>query len=146
MIITSTNPSLDFKRVGELTFLEDGKHQGIFHRINVSSVFQPIYSLVHARIVGAEGLMRCTNVNGEPVSPMEMLCTKCPNESDSVLLDRLCRYLHVKNAAALLPDPCWLFLNVSSHTVIAGRNYGAFFKELLQDSGFAPSRIVVEIL
>lgn len=146
MIITNNNPLLDVTRVGGQTFIQDDRHCGVFKGITIRSAFQPIYSLVHARIVGAEGLMRCTAPNGEPVSPLEMLFAKCHNEADSVLLDRLCRYLHVKNALSLLPSPGWLFLNVSPRIVIAGRRYGAFFKELLQQSGMPPSRIVVEIL
>jgi EAL domain-containing protein (putative c-di-GMP-specific phosphodiesterase class I) len=97
-------------------------------------------------MVGAEGLMRCTAANGQAVSPLEMLFTKCHSEAESVLLDRLCRFLHVKNAINLLPNPGWLFLNVSPNIIIAGRQYGAFFKELLQHFGMPPSRIVVEIL
>lgn len=146
MIITNNNPLLDFARVGDLTYVRDAKHCGKFRDVTIRSVFQPIYSLVHARIVGAEGLMRCTGAKGESISPLEMLYAKCHSEADSVLLDRLCRYLHVKNAIHLLPVPGWLFLNVSPRIVIAGRRYGAFFKELLQESGMPPSRIVVEIL
>jgi EAL domain-containing protein (putative c-di-GMP-specific phosphodiesterase class I) len=146
MIITNNKPLLDIARVGDLTYIQDERHCGVYRGITIRSVFQPIYSLVHARIVGAEGLMRCTALNGDPISPLEMLYTKCRSEADSVLLDRLCRYLHVKNAISLLPSPDWLFLNVSPRIVIAGRRYGAFFKELLQQSGMPPNRIVVEIL
>lgn len=146
MIIMNNNPLLDLARVEDLTYIQEGKHYGVFKDVTLRSAFQPIYSLVHARMVGAEGLMRCVTANGQVVSPLEMLFTRCHSEADSVLLDRLCRYLHVKNAISLLPSPGWLFLNVSPNIVIAGKHYGAFFKELLQHCGMPPSRIVVEIL
>lgn len=146
MIITNTNPLLDLARVGDLTYIHEEKHCGVFQDVTIRSAFQPIYSLVHARMVGVEGLMRCTAANGLAVSPLEMLYTRCRNEADSVLLDRLCRFLHVKNAMGLLPNPGWLFLNVSPNIVIAGKHYGTFFKELLQHCDTEPSRIVVEIL
>jgi len=146
MIITNSNPLLDFTRVGDLTYTRGDSHYGVFKDVTIRSAFQPIYSLVHARMVGAEGLMRCTAANGRVVTPLEMLFNQCSSEADSVLLDRLCRYLHVKNSIDLLPNPGWLFLNVSPNIVIAGRHYGAFFKELLQHAGMSPSRIVVEIL
>ena len=146
MIITNSNPLLDLACVGDLTYTQEGKHYGVFQDVTIRSVFQPIYSLVHARIIGAEGLMRCTAANGQAIAPLEMLYTKFRSEADSVLLDRLCRFLHVKNAMSLLPNPGWLFLNVSPNIVIAGKHYGAFFQELLQHCGMPPSRIVVEIL
>jgi len=145
MIITN-NPLLDFERVGYLTYTRGDSHCGVFKDVTIRSAFQPIYSLVHARMVGAEGLMRCTASNGQVVTPLEMLFNKCHSEADSVLLDRLCRFLHVMNSISLLPNPGWLFLNVSPNIVIAGRQYGAFFKELLQHAGMPASRIVVEIL
>ena len=145
MIITN-NPLLDFERVGDLTYTRGDSHCGVFKDVTIRSAFQPIYSLVHARMVGAEGLMRCTASNGQVVTPLEMLFNKCHSEADSVLLDRLCRFLHVMNSISLLPNPGWLFLNVSPNIVIAGRQYGAFFKELLQHAGMPASRIVVEIL
>jgi EAL domain-containing protein (putative c-di-GMP-specific phosphodiesterase class I) len=145
-LIINNKEELDLERIRAAAVLRDGKHTGSFANISVQSVFQPIYSLVHARMVGAEGLMRCTSSVGLPVSPLHMLYKQCKSEYDSVLLDRLCRYLHVKNAVSLLPDPCWLFLNVSPRIVIAGRHYGAFFRELLEEAGLPPSRIVVEVL
>lgn len=132
--------------MGDSTYIQDEKHHGVFKDVTIRSAFQPIYSLVHARMVGAEGLMRCATANGQVVSPLEMLSIKCHSEADSVLLDRLCRFLHVKNASSLLPSPGWLFLNVSPNIVIAGRKYGSFFKELLEHAGMPASRIVVEIL
>ena len=146
MITNTIDAPLGFERIRGAAFQQEEQFIGGFSGITVRSVFQPIYSLVHARIIGAEGLMRCTSQSGKAISALDMLNQKCRNEADSVLLDRLCRYLHVKNAIPVLPEPCWLFLNVSPRIVIAGKNYGAFFKELLQDSGLPPHRIVVEVL
>ena len=40
----------------------------------------------------------------------------------------------------------WLFLNVSPQTIIKGKNYGTFFKELLNEFNFPAHRIVIEIV
>lgn len=134
------------QRVRQCVTRRDGQLFGLFEDVAIRSVFQPIYSLGECRMVGVEGLIRCNNLWGEPVAPLEIL--NCPgrSEEDCVFLDRLCRYLHLSNQHLHAPDADWLFLNVSARTVIAGRRYGSYFSELLQQVDFPPQRVVVEIL
>lgn len=146
MTLTQRSDLLSYTEIQRSATVENNQHIGMLGDIVVRSGFQPIYSLLHAKIVGAEGLMRCTSGNGKPISPLDMLAQASTDLRSSVHLDRLCRYLHVNNAVRLLPDPCWLFLNVNPSVVISGSSYGPFFRELLEASNFPAHRVVVEIL
>lgn len=125
---------------------QDGQWVGHSGGVEIRSVFQPIYSLVHSKMVGVEGLMRCTDEYGAALSPLQLLGRPGRTEADEVMLDRLCRCLHLHNLESHVPDAYWLFMNVSARTVIAGRNYGSYFSELLESLNFPPYRVVVEIL
>jgi EAL domain-containing protein (putative c-di-GMP-specific phosphodiesterase class I) len=124
----------------------EGQLVASFEDVSIRSAFQPIYSLVHARMVGVEGLMRCTSRDGSAVSPLQLLNRPGRGEAQDIFLDRLCRYLHLNNMVAHVPDAYWLFMNVSAQTVIAGRRYGSYFEELLKQLDFPAHRVVVEIL
>lgn len=124
----------------------DGQWVGEVDDVRIRSVFQPIYSLVHSRMVGVEGLIRCADTHGQVIPPLEMLARADREESKAVHLDRLCRYLHLNNLHAHVPEAYWLFMNVSARTVIAGKNYGTYFAELLHCLDFPAHRVVIEIL
>ncbi|GBG13345.1 diguanylate phosphodiesterase [Novimethylophilus kurashikiensis] len=115
---------------------------GQFKDARISSVFQPIYSISHRRIVGHEGLMRAT-VNDKAVPPLNLLGNVA--ETESVFLDRLCRALHVHNYQMGEEDR-WLFLNVSADVINRRRDHEPFFSELLHRYNIEPRRIVVEIV
>ncbi len=129
--------------VESMTFTNAGYVFGRFGAAHMSSVFQPIYSLPHRRLVGLEALLRASDGAGQATSPMSLF-SRVRHEQDVVLLDRLCRDVHVRNQPEL-GTPYWLFLNVHPLTVARGVNYGAFFRDLLHKYGVPPSRVVVEI-
>lgn len=134
------------QRIGLCAASEDGQLVGRFEEVAIRSVFQPIYDLRQCCLAGVEGLMRCCNGQGEPISPLAFLGRAGRSEEECVFLDRLCRYLHLGNRQQYAPEVPWLFLNVSAHTVIAGRRYGSYFSDLLRHFDVAPQRVVVEIL
>jgi len=113
--------------------------------IKLSSRFQPIYSLAHQRIVGFEGLVRANLASEEMLSPLSLF-SMVRNEQETVFQDRLCRTLHIKNFMAQSDDASWLFLNINPLVTVCGKQYGAFFSDLLQRYNMPPERIVVEIL
>lgn len=121
-----------------------GNVTGSFRDYTVTSAFQPIYSLSHRNPVGYEALCRPSNAGGTPVSPL-VLFGQVKEESDNVLLDRLCRAVHVQNFARFA-DKSWLFLNVNPLVTVLGKNYGSFFKEMLEHHHISPHQVVVEIL
>lgn len=121
-----------------------GPVTGRFRDMNVASAFQPIFSLSHKNPVGYEALCRPSNADGVAVSPLALF-SQVKDESDNVLLDRLCRAVHVRNFARFA-DRSWIFLNVNPLVTVLGKSYGSFFKEMLEKSNIPPSQVVVEIL
>jgi EAL domain-containing protein (putative c-di-GMP-specific phosphodiesterase class I) len=127
------------------TFVSGHQVIGGFKGWQLHSVFQPIVSLAHEAIVGCEGLLRATDGENNPISPLAVI-TRAKDISESVLLDRLCRNLHLRNYQTLGLDPGWLFLNINPRVVVNGKNHGPYFRDLLQHYQFPAHRIVVEIL
>lgn len=110
----------------------------------LTSRFQPIYSLSHQRVVGFEGLIRVQTANGQVLTPPALFAT-AETEQEAVLQDRLCRTLHIKNFINQ-SDSSWLFLNINPLVTIRGKQYGALFGDLLERYGIPAHRIVIEIL
>ncbi len=117
----------------------------MFGALKLNSHFQPIFSLAHQRIVGFEALLRATDSYRLPRSPLEVFGA-VRNHADTVLLDRLCRTVHLHNFVRHEIEPAWLFLNVSPQVVVEGKRYGSFFREQLERINFPSHRVVVEIL
>lgn len=143
--MNETLPIYNKDYVGRLTDEKDGKSIGMFKDYCIKSVYQPIYSLAHKRSVGYEALVRAEDRHGKPVSPDTLFRTG-ESLSDTVLLDRLCRYIHVANFQDFGDIINWLFLNVSPQTIIHGREYGSFFSSLLERYMLPSHRVVIEIV
>lgn len=118
---------------------------GSFRDYSVGSAFQPIFSLSHRNPVGYEALCRAKNADGSSVSPLTLFGQSF-GESDDVLLDRLCRAVHIRNFAACADSKSWVFLNVNPLVTVVGKNYGPFFREMLAHHGIPASQVVIEIL
>jgi len=118
---------------------------GAFKDYTLASAFQPIFSLSHRNPVGYEALCRASAADGSAVPPLTLFGQPY-GESDAVLLDRLCRAVHVQNFAACADKQSWIFLNVNPLVTVVGKNYGSFFSEMLAHHGIAPSQVVIEIL
>jgi EAL domain-containing protein (putative c-di-GMP-specific phosphodiesterase class I) len=112
----------------------------------LSSAFQPIYSVSHRRPVGYEGLLRAKTLDGRDVAPLEVFRSCAHDQTEAVRLDRVCRAMHLRNFPWQDVPDSWLFLNVNPRVVSVGSRYGAFFQRLLESSGVAPERLVIEIL
>lgn len=116
-----------------------------YSQYELFSLFQPIYSFAHKRLVGCEGLTRCVDSNGRLIPPARLFGTTRGTE-ETMFLDRLMRALHVGNFSAHKRDNSWLFLNVSPIVVINGNRNKPFFSELLKKYDFPPHRVVIEIM
>ncbi len=127
-----------------ITVQNEGLATADYLGLTVGSVFQPIVSLTHQRTVGYEALARSWCNQGNPVSPAELF-SRPGNEWESVLLDRLCRYIHIKNFQHLAKN-CWLFLNISPQVIALGGQFDAYFGQLIQTLQFPPHQIVAEIV
>ena len=119
--------------------------QGAPEEFQLSSHFQPIFSLAHRRPVGYEGLIRATDPRGRAVRPYELF-SKAPQAEARIKLDRQCRALHVRNFKKLGNSRCWLFLNVDPQVATEGPRFGSFFSEMLESNDFPAHRIAVELI
>lgn len=123
---------------------EHGRVTAHYQDCSISSVYQPIFSLSHRRPVGYEALSRISR-DGSGVLAPSAFFRQSRQESDNVLVDRLCRALHMRNFAGC-QDSAWIFLNVNPLVTVLGKNYGSFFKEMLESNHIAPGQVVIEIL
>jgi EAL domain-containing protein (putative c-di-GMP-specific phosphodiesterase class I) len=138
-------PPHDFHRVCSRTNIgSTGQVTAQFRDFKIASAFQPIFSLSHRSPVGYEALCRARAPDDTPVSPLALF-GQVQDESDNVLLDRLCRAVHVQNFARF-SDKSWLFLNVNPQVTVLGKSYGSFFQEMLEHNNIPASQVVIEIL
>lgn len=116
-----------------------------FQGLTLRTALQPIFSISHKRIVGYEALIRAFDTDNASVLPLHLF--QLPTtEPENVLLDRLCRYLHIQNYSSMSDQVNWLFLNVSPKVVASGRQNDSFFGQLLERTGLPPHRVVIEIV
>lgn len=138
-------PPHDFHRVCSRTNVGSTGHvTAQFRDFSIASAFQPIFSLSHRSPVGYEALCRARAPDDTPVSPLALF-GQVQDESDNVLLDRLCRAVHVQNFARF-SDKSWLFLNVNPQVTVLGKSYGSFFQQMLEHNNIPASQVVIEIL
>ncbi|MBW7470609.1 EAL domain-containing protein [Marinobacter sp. F4218] len=116
-----------------------------FQGLTLRTALQPIYSISHKRIVGYEALIRAFDNDNSAVLPLHLFQLPSSN-AENLLLDRLCRYLHIRNYSGLEDQLNWLFLNVSPQAVTSGSQADSFFGQLLRQTGLPPHRIVMEIV
>ena len=125
---------------------ENNSYQtGNFYDYRLSTAFQPIYSLAHKRHIGFEALVRVKDTASQRIGPANLF-QRNKSPGDHIFLDRLCRCIHLNNFSFLKDDINWLFLNVSPETIIQGKAYGAYFKDLIDHAGFPAHRIVIEVV
>lgn len=123
----------------------DGFLTARFSQFELFSLFQPIFSFAHKRLVGCEGLTRCIDNTGRLIPPGRLFGST-QSTRDTMYLDRLMRALHVGNFTMRKRDNTWLFLNVNPVVVINSRRHQPFFSELLKKYDFPPHRVVIEII
>lgn len=142
------NPSTELTHASlaaQLKMDSDGRYTAEYDGYICSSVFQPIVSLTHSRVVGHEGLVRAHDAAGRALPPPLLLDRAIANQ-DILLLDRLCRTLHAANAHTVRDG--WLFMNIhpDSFSRAQQANRKAFMVDLLAGAGLHSKMVVVEIL
>ncbi|MBF0358794.1 MAG: EAL domain-containing protein [Magnetococcales bacterium] len=126
---------------------EDGASIGLYHDFQVSSVFQPIFSPAHSRVIGYEGLIRGRNRQGDAISPATIF-NKPKSLKESLYLDRLSRLLHVSNFSKNYSGQAYLFLNFSPKAILIANEMqlSTFTKDMVEYYGIKPEQVVIEIL
>lgn len=136
---------LEFEAIGSLVHPGKNNWTASYHGLTLHTALQPIFSISHKRTVGYEALVRAFDHEGSSVLPSHLFSLP-EGEADNVLLDRLCRYLHVRNFTELSDEINWLFINVSPKAVASGMRYDSFLGQLLTLTQLPAHRVVVEIV
>jgi EAL domain-containing protein (putative c-di-GMP-specific phosphodiesterase class I) len=123
-----------------------GVFSSSYDGLTLTSHFQPIVSLDHARIIGHEGLLRAQDESGRNVPPGPLLA-RAEAEGRLLELDRLARILHIANGKAAAASG-WLFLNMPPAVLAQASTMPGqwFIPELLADHAVDPAQIVIEIV
>ncbi|KVM79511.1 EAL domain-containing protein [Burkholderia ubonensis] len=116
-----------------------------YRGVTLRSVFQPVLSITHKRVVGYEALLRAADANGETLSP-GVLFDKAHGDADALLLDRLARCLHTANFVAQGIGDGWLFLNVTPRVLDSGLVQREFVELLCKHFALPPNRVVLEVV
>ena len=112
--------------------------------LELTSVFQPVFSLSHMRAVGYEGLLRAHDSLDRPVSPLDVF-GQAARLGEVLPVDRLAQSLHLENFKALGAEKEWLFLNVHPGALTDPYHAAALLANLRR-LNIAPRRVVLEVL
>jgi EAL domain-containing protein (putative c-di-GMP-specific phosphodiesterase class I) len=124
---------------------EESGWTATWRALTLHSVFQPVLSITHQRIVGYEALLRAFDPVGLPVTP-DVLFSGTRSASEARELDRIARCLHVANFMEQNVEVGWLFLNTRPQVFETGWPQRAFIDELSAHFGLPQERIVIEVL
>lgn len=137
---------LDPAQVNAALYAKHGQTFGTFGDLQVTSHFQPVFSLAHQRVIGYEALLRGYGPNGNAYAPAEVFYA-ASGMPETVFLDRLCRAVHMRNFMHQhADDTTWLFLNVTPQVLANIQRGNSFLQAQLEKLRLPPHRVVIEIL
>lgn len=114
----------------------------ILNRGAVSSLFQPIVSMLEERIVGFEALSR--GPSDSPLHSPVTLFAAARHHGILTELEMLCRDRAI-NRFCSQNLPGKLFLNVSPESLLEQQHYPGRTLEILQRNGLSPDQVVIEL-
>ncbi|MDO6824861.1 EAL domain-containing protein [Marinobacter sp. 1_MG-2023] len=123
-----------------------GKHApepAIIHTHDFKSVYQPILSPTHQKLVGYEALVRVSR-NKHPVSPIDLF-EQAANLDQIPELDRYLLNLHLSGFSAG-DNPVWLFLNINPHTCTDPEASLERLAQQCERMGTRPEKVVLELV
>lgn len=120
-------------------------HSLVWQATALTTHFQPIYSVREAGCTGFEALIRAQDKSGNAIRPARLFA-KAFEEGDGILLDWICRALHLRRFATLDPGDCTLFVNVNPEAAVKDAKSARDFADLVRFYGLTPDRVCVEIL
>lgn len=130
----------------KLQLRDDAHYWAQYRELQLSSHFQPIVSLTHARVIGHEGLIRPFDARMQPVAPSQLMQQAEDDPDELLRLDRLCRLLHMANGASA--GKGWLFLNMHPRVFSTQRDSDqrGFSTAACREFGIERENIVIELL
>lgn len=125
---------------------DDGRVQGRFVNTTLTSAFQPIRVVHTGEVVAFEGFVRSYAPNDPGLCPWKLL-EQAANDTESIVLDRLCRILHTANffrqAESAETD---LFLSVDGRLLAAvDSNHGTAFRRVLDTLELPQQRVILQL-
>ncbi len=109
---------------------------------NISTVYQPIVSLIDGTVIGYEALSR--GPADSPLKSPDKLFEAARLHNRSWDLELLCRVKAIKRASKL-PKDTLLFINVDPHIFRDEKFKKGFTKEFLAEHNMSPESIIFEI-
>jgi len=130
-----------------ITLGDDGEVLAHHGGLELRSVFQPIYAAATLAPVAFEALVRAQTINGGQTVRPDCLFANVTSEDDGVLLDRLCRLLHLLNFERQSPGAQSLYLNLSANHLQALHQgqHGEFLTAMHAMCPIETTRIILEI-
>lgn len=116
-----------------------------FRSLELSSRYQPIFSLDERSLVGFEGLLVAREQDGRSLPP-NLLFELAVENGEELYLDWLARALHLRAFSTLEARDCRLFINSSPRAAVEDARFPGVFASVLRSFGTAPSDVVIEIL
>ncbi|MDP4089989.1 MAG: GGDEF domain-containing protein [Bacillota bacterium] len=116
--------------------------ENILRNGNISTVYQPIISLVNGEVIGFEALSR--GPENSPLRNPDDLFTAAELHNRTWDMELLCRVKAIERAAEL-PKDKFLFINVDPHIFKDEKFKKGFTKEFLEQHDMSPESIIFEI-
>ena len=113
--------------------------------VTLATHFQPIYSVREAGCIGFEALIRAHDAESNAIRP-DRLFARAFEQGDGILLDWICRAIHLRKFATLDPGDRTLFVNVHPEAAVKDAKTTREFADLVRFYGLTPERVCVEIL
>ncbi len=126
--------------------VDQGRALARYGGLRLESAFQPIVSLAHGRAVGFEALVRPFAPHQRKSLPPTDVFASAAERGESVLLDGVCRTLHLVNFELSHLQDVWVFVNMTPSTILATGAPDPLFALLLDRRGVPPHQVVIEIL
>jgi EAL domain-containing protein (putative c-di-GMP-specific phosphodiesterase class I) len=113
--------------------------------LTLRSFLQPVFSVKEGRLVGFEALLRAHDSDGNAVRP-DKLFNDAHLRGDGVLLDWICRGLHLRKFVSVDEGDRRLFLNVHPETAMRDARSMRELVDLVRYYGLLPQRLCLEII
>ncbi len=115
----------------------------IIHSHEFRSVYQPILSPTHQKLVGYEALVRVRRED-QAISPVDLFA-EAARQDQTPALDRHLLHLHLDNFAAEA-KPVWLFLNINPDTCVHPDASLQRLADKCHQNGIHPEKVVLELV
>ncbi|KEF30418.1 EAL domain protein [Marinobacter nitratireducens] len=115
----------------------------LIHSHDFRSVYQPIVSPTHQKLVGYEALVRVTR-NQQAVSPVDLF-RMATERGQMPELDQHLLNIHL-NTFSDASSPVWLFLNIDPGTCVVNDASLDDLVKLCASNGLPPDRVVLELV